>query len=115
MEQISTFKIKKSTISKNIFEKNMKNSFNIFNLTSKKKIPLLKNFSSPGAAEEQSVRGIGDTPGAIVANAFDKFRFGEDLSPAVYLERIAAVTREDVMAVAAAYRLDTVYLLEEEK
>ena len=62
-----------------------------------------------------AVRGIGDTPGAIVANAFDKFRFGEDLSPAVYLERIAAVTREDVMAVAAAYRLDTVYLLEEEK
>ena len=54
---------------------------------------------------------ISDSPAAIEAFKFRRFLAGVDESPADVTERINAVTREDIVAVARKVRFDSVYFL----
>ena len=59
-------------------------------------------------------RGVHDTPGAIEGYYASNALTGSAATPAEYMERIAAVTKEQVTAAARQLRLHTTYILKGE-
>ena len=61
-----------------------------------------------------SVRSVNDSPSQIVAWYFNNYCCGEKLSltPDEHIEKLMAVTREEVTEAANSFELDTVYVME---
>ena len=60
------------------------------------------------------LRGAHDSPGAIEGYYSSGALSGLGMTPAAYMERIAAVTKEQVMAAARDLKLHTTYILKGE-
>lgn len=57
---------------------------------------------------------IGDTNHSIMQELHDRYKWDDPATPEERIERIRAVTRDEIIAAAKALRLDTVYLMEEQ-
>ena len=61
------------------------------------------------------LRSTDDSCASILGFAFNNYRLKREMDADALIERTRAVGREDIMAVASTFRLDTVYLLEDQK
>lgn len=60
---------------------------------------------------ENALSQIGDTPSSYEAYYFDRFCYGEIMSPAEQLAEYKAVTKERIIEAAKSLKLDSVYLM----
>ncbi len=57
---------------------------------------------------------IGDSNFSIMQELHDRYKWNDPATPEERIERLRAVTRDEIIAAAKALRLDTVYLMEEQ-
>lgn len=58
-----------------------------------------------------SLKGVNDTPTSLVNWYFSRYCRGEIISPDEEINRIKAVTREQIIEVAKSFKLDTIYVM----
>lgn len=63
---------------------------------------------------ENSLKGIGDTPGSYITWYYGCFVQGEVIDPAEEVEKYRAVTKERIIQAAKSIKLDTVYVMKGE-
>ena len=60
-----------------------------------------------------ALRGIGDTPTSCISDVYERYYRQDAASVEERVQRYLALTREDIIAVANALSLDTVYLMQQ--
>lgn len=70
-----------------------------------------KELNEARLANINSLRGVADNPGSIIDWYFSRGFYGRICSPEEEIERLNAVTREDIIEAANSFALDTVYVL----
>ncbi|WP_049962976.1 pitrilysin family protein [Ruminococcus sp. HUN007] len=58
------------------------------------------------------VNGVEDSPGSVVTWYFSGRCSSDEVSPEEYIRRLEKLTREDIIAAARSFSLDTVYVME---